>query len=143
MQVKRGVKVNWSQSGMPSALVSRIGQRNELAEFKSVLNEAGNHVMSPVDAESMAQDLVESGGRELVEMVRELTTALTNAEKELENANRRYERLTADLTRRGISIAEDSPVRQEPESPRREPKLILDGIEEWEEWNQRFQSLLG
>jgi len=128
---------------MPSALVSRIGQRNELAEFKSVLNEAGNHVMSPVDAESMAQELVESGGRELVEMVRELTAALANAEKELENANRRYERLAADLARRGISITEDGPVRQEPESSRREPKSILDGIEEWEEWNQRFQSLLG
>jgi len=137
---------------MPVALVNRLGQRNELAEFKSVLNDAGNHVMRPVDAESMARELMESGGRELVEMVRELTTALAHAEKELENANRRYERLTADLARRGIDIAAEDPLRQnskepdvEPqqEPPRRQPKSIIDELDEWEAWDRKFRSLLG
>ena len=62
--------MNWKQTGMPAALVSSLGQRRELGEFKSVLNDAQNHVMQPVDVESMAQALAESGGREFVEMVR-------------------------------------------------------------------------
>jgi len=134
---------------MPVTLVNRLGKRNELAEFKSVLNDAGNHVLRPVDAESMAQELMESGGRELVEMVRELTTSLAHAERELENANRRYERLAADLARRGISLEEDVPPKPVNEDkmpdpiPRREPKSIMDGLEEWESWNRKFQSLLG
>ena len=128
---------------MPATLVSRLGRRNELAEFKSVLSDANNHVRSTIDAESMAQELVESGRADLVEMVRELTTALTNAERELENANRRYERLSADLTRRGISIEESGAVATEPPSPPREPKSILEGMDEWEEWDRRFRSLLG
>jgi len=135
---------------MPASLVNRLGQRNEFAEFKSVLNDAGNHVMRPVDAESMAQELVESGGRELVEMVRDLTTALAHAEKELENANRRYERLTAELARRGISITEDTSPQQASgaataaeSAPRREPKSIVDELAEWEEWDRKFRSLLG
>lgn len=119
---------------MPATLVSGPGRRNELGEFKSVLNDANRHVMSTVDAESMAQELVESGRRDLVEMVRELTTALANAEKDLENATRRYERLTAELARRGISITE--------EPQRREPKSILEGLDEWEEWDRKFRSLL-
>ena len=127
---------------MPANLVSRLGRRNELAEFKSVLNDANNHVRSMVDAESMAQELMESGRGGLVEMVRELTASLANAEKELENANRRYERLAADLAHRGISIEEtgdEAPV----EPPPREPESILDGMDEWEEWDRRFRSLLG
>ena len=60
--------MNWNQTGMPSALVSRLGQRREIAEFKSVLNDARNQILRPVDAESMAQELAESGGREFVEM---------------------------------------------------------------------------
>lgn len=129
---------------MPASLVCRIGQRNEFAEFKSVLNDAGNHVMNPVDAETMAQELLESGGREIVEMVRELTTALSRAEKELENANRRYERLAADLARRGISIAEDGPGGgAQAGASRRESKSAAEGLAEWEEWNRRFESLLG
>ena len=132
---------NWNQAGMPATLVSRL-ERRELAEFKSVLNDANNHVRTTIDAESMAQELMESGRGDLVEMVRELTTALANAERELENANRRYERLTADLARRGISIGE--PVDEAPEKPRpREPKSILEGMDEWEEWDRRFRSLLG
>ena len=126
---------------MPTTLVNRLGRR-ELAEFKSVLNDANNHVRSTIDAEAMAQELVESGRGDLVEMVRELTTSLANAERELENANRRYERLTADLARRGISI-EESGGEAPKESPRREPESILEGMDEWEEWDRRFRSLLG
>ena len=127
---------------MPATLVSRLGRRNELAEFKSVLNDANNHVRSTIDAEAMAQELMESGRGDLVEMVRELTTSLANAERELENANRRYERLTADLVSRGISIEElDGEAPKEP--PRREPKSILEGMDEWEVWDRRFRSLLG
>ena len=129
---------------MPANLVSRLGRR-ELADFKSVLNDANNHVRSTIDAEAMAQELVESGRGDLVEMVRELTTSLANAERELENANRRYERLTADLARRGISIEEscDEAPKAPKEPPRREPKSILEGMDEWEEWDRRFRSLLG
>lgn len=135
------MRFNWDQTGMPTTLVSRLGRR-ELSEFKSVLNDANNHVRSTIDAESMAQELMESGRGDLVEMVRELTTALANAEGELENANRRYERLTADLARRGISIEESSD--EAPEKPQsREPPSIMDGMDEWEEWDRRFRSLLG
>ena len=132
---------NWDQSGMPATLVNRLGRR-ELTDFKSVLNDANNHVRSTIDAEAMAQELMESGRGDLVEMVRELTTSLANAERELENANRRYERLTADLARRGISI-EESGDEAPKESPRREPQSILEGMDEWEEWDRRFRSLLG
>ena len=132
---------NWDQAGMPANLVSRLGRR-ELTDFKSVLNDANNHVRSTIDAEAMAQELMESGRGDLVEMVRELTTALANAEKELENANRRYERLTADLARRGISI-EASGDEAPKDPPRREPKSILEGMDEWEEWDRKFRSLLG
>ena len=135
------MKFNWEQTGMPATLVSRLGRR-ELSEFKSVLNDANNHVRSTIDAESMAQELMESGHGDLVEMVRELTTALANAETELENANRRYERLTADLARRGISVEEAGDAA--PEEPKsREPKSILEGMDEWDEWDRRFRSLLG
>lgn len=149
--MKLGSNFNWNQTGMPVSLVNRLGTRNELAEFKAVLNDAGDRVMRPVDAGKMAQELVETGGRDLVEMVRELTTALKNAENELENANRRYDRLVADLARRGIVLPEDvppppaPPVREDEASkdpPRREPKSIMDGLEEWESWNRKFQSLL-
>ena len=139
------MKFNWDQAGMPATLVSRLGRRNELTEFKSVLNDANNHVRSTIDAESMARELVESGRGDLVEMVRELTTSLANAERELESANRRYERLTADLARRGISIGKsvEEKAPKEPPLPPREPESILEGMDEWEEWDRRFRSLLG
>ena len=38
------VKFNWNQSGMPVSLVSRMGRRSAVAEFKSVLNDAQNQV---------------------------------------------------------------------------------------------------
>ena len=127
---------------MPANLVSRLGRR-ELTDFKSVLNDANNHIRSTIDVESMAQELMASGRGDLVEMVRELTTSLANAERELENANRRYERLTADLARRGISIEESGKKAPEESPPPREPKSILEGMDEWEEWDRRFRSLLG
>ena len=127
---------------MPANLVSRLGRR-ELTDFKSVLNDANNHIRSTIDVESMAQELMASGCGDLVEMVRELTTSLANAERELENANRRYERLTADLARRGISIEESGKKAPEESPPPREPKSILEGMDEWEEWDRRFRSLLG
>ena len=135
------MRFNWDQTGMPTTLVSRLGRR-ELSEFKSVLNDANNHVRSTIDAESMAQELMESGRGDLVEMVRELTTALASAEKELENANRRYERLAADLARRGISVKESNDEASE-KPQAREPKSILEGMDEWEEWDRRFRALLG
>ena len=135
------MKFNWDQAGMPATLVSRLGRR-ELAEIKSVLNDANNHVRGTVDAELTAQELMESGRGDLVEMVRELTTALANAERELEDANRRYERLAADLARRGIGIEESGDAAQK-EPPPREPKSILEGLDEWDEWDRRFKSLLG
>ena len=135
------MRFNWDQAGMPATLVSRL-ERRELSEFKSVLNDASNHVRGAIDAESMAQALVESGRGDLVEMVRELTTALANAERELGNANRRYEQLTADLERRGISI-EESGAEVPEEPPPREPPSIMDGMDEWEEWDRKFRSLLG
>ena len=133
--------MNWNQTGMPAAMVSRLGRR-EVSEFKSVLNDAQNHVMRPVDVEAMAEELAKSGGREFVEMVRELTASLANARTELENANLRYERLTADLAKSGISIGEPDDKAPE-EAPPREPKSILEGMDEWEEWDRRFRSLLG
>lgn len=144
--------LNWNQTGMPSALVSRLGQRREIAEFKSVLNDAQNHILQPVDVESMAQELVEAGGREFVDMVRELTTALAQAKNELEDANRRYERLVAELDRRGVGLADERQPQPEAKSlpaeepandlPSAKPKSPEDGLAEWEEWNRRFQSLL-
>lgn len=120
-----------------------MGLRSAFSDFKSVLNDAQNQVMTPVDAESMARELVQSNGREYVEMVRELSTALANTKKELEEANRRYERLTADLTKRGIHYEEgfSSPKETEPSAgeaaaPEAEPAG-------WEDWDRRFQSLLG
>jgi len=140
------VKFNWNQSGMPATLVSRLGQRNELAEIKTVLHDAGSRVMRAVDAEAMAHELMASGSREIVEMVRDLTTSLAHAEKELESANRRYERLTADLARRGIRISEDEQPdatdgKLEVAPSCRESKLSADA--EWESWDQKFRSLLG
>ena len=146
------MNIDWNQSGMPMPLVNRLGRRNEFAEFKSVLNDAGNQVLTPVDAESMARELVESGGREFVEVVRELTAALTNAKRELEDANRRCDRLTAELARRGLVLGEEdapglaaartagsaSADRQEGAAGAvREPR------DEWAEWDRKFQSLLG
>ena len=135
---------------MPATLVSRLGHRNEFAEFKSVLNDARDQVMTPVDAEAMARDLVQSGGREYVEMVRELTAALANARRDLESANRRYDCLTAELARRGIDIAADRPSASGGEScppaeapaASRKSDSVKDERAEWEDWNRKFQSLL-
>ena len=144
--------MNWNQTGMPTSLVSQLGQKRELAEFKSVLGDAQNRIMRPVDVELMAQELQKSGGREFVEMVKELTTALENAKRELEDANQRYERLTADLRRRGVDVeadaqsrrAEDRPSEEPaPDRPAGKPDSPEDGLAEWEEWNRRFQALLG
>ena len=138
------VKFNWNQSGMPVSLVSRMGRRSAVAEFKSVLNDAQNQVMVSVDAEAMANDLVESGGREYVEMVRALSADLANARKELEAANLRYERLVANLRQRGISLDADPPPRQEtPEAPVQEPTPAADERDDWDTWDQRFKALLG
>ena len=142
--------MNWNQTGMPTALVSRLGQKREVAEFKSVLNDAQNQVMQSVDVEAMAQELAESGGREFVEMVRGLTTALTDAKRDLENANRRYERLVSDLKRRGVRITEGDPPRRKADRPQAEQakppsaesESKADGLSEWEEWDRRFRSLL-
>lgn len=144
--------MNWNQTGMPAALVGQLGRKREIAEFKSVLSDAQNQVMRPVDVELMAEELVNSGGREFVEMVRELTESLSNVRTELENANRRYERLVGDLRRRGVSIAEDGLVQPSAEDASGEPpaeaisagpKSHEDGLAEWEEWDRRFRSLLG
>ena len=138
------VKFNWNQSGMPVSLVSRMGRRSAVAEFKSVLNDAQNQVMVSVDAEAMANDLVESGGREYVEMVRALSADLANARKELEAANLRYERLVANLRQRGISLDADPPPRQEtPEAPVQESAPVADERDDWDTWDQRFKALLG
>lgn len=108
-----------------------------------VLNNAQNHVLHQVDVEMMARELVQSGGRELVEMVRDLTTDLETTKKELEEANRKYERLTADLRQRGIRIDEGAqPPQQAAPSPK-VPKSPLDGAAEWEEWDRRFRALMG
>ena len=138
------VKFNWNQSGMPVSLVSRMGRRSAVAEFKSVLNDAQNQVMVSVDAEAMANDLVESGGREYVEMVRALSADLANARKELEAANLRYERLVANLRQRGISLDADPPPRQEtPGAPVQESAPVADERDDWDTWDQRFKALLG
>ena len=138
------VKFNWNQSGMPVSLVSRMGRRSAVAEFKSVLNDAQNQVMVSVDAEAMANDLVESGGREYVEMVRALSADLANARKELEAANLRYERLVANLRQRGISLDADPPPLQEtPEAPVQESAPVADERDDWDTWDQRFKALLG
>ncbi len=138
------VKFNWNQSGMPVSLVSRMGRRSAVAEVKSVLNDAQNQVMVSVDAEAMANDLVESGGREYVEMVRALSADLANARKELEAANLRYERLVANLRQRGISLDADPPPRQEtPEAPVQESAPVADERDDWDTWDQRFKALLG
>ena len=128
---------------MPASLVSRMGLRSEFSDFKSVLNDAQNQVMTPVDAESMARELVQSNGREYVEMVRELSTALANAKKELEEANRRYERLTADLAKRGIRYDEGVASAKVIESPVAEPAAPEAEPADWEDWDRRFQALLG
>ena len=138
------VKFNWNQSGMPVSLVSRMGRRSAVAEFKSVLNDAQNQIMVSVDAEAMANDLVESGGREYVEMVRALSADLANARKELEAANLRYERLVASLRQRGISLDADPPPRQEtPGAPVQESAPVADERDDWDTWDQRFKALLG
>jgi hypothetical protein len=138
------VKFNWNQSGMPVSLVSRMGRRSAVAEFKSVLNDAQNQVMVSVDAEAMANDLVESGGREYVEMVRALSADLANARKELEAANLRYERLVANLRQRGISLdADPSPRQETPEAPVQESAPVADERDDWDTWDQRFKALLG
>ena len=128
---------------MPVSLLSRTGRRSDVAEFKSVLNDAQNQVMVSVDAEAMANDLVESGDREYVEMVRALSADLANARKELETANLRYERLVADLRQRGISLDADPPPRQETqEAPVHESAPVADGGDDWETWDRRFRALL-
>ena len=162
--------MNWNQIGMPSALVSHMGLKRELAECKSVLNEAQNHVMQPVDVGVMAEKLVESGGREFVTLVRGLTLDLEATKRELENANRRCERMREELTRSGVDVDENglvknrddsrakkavkkdiakettevSVVKHEPkDEPKKEPPSILDGQAVWEEWDRRFKALLG
>ena len=139
------MKFNWDQSGMPVALVSRLGRRNEFAEFKSVLSDAQNQVLQPVDVDAMARALAESGGREFVEMVRELTADLANAKKDLEEANLRYERLVADLRRRGVRFGEGRPSRRKVQSAdaAASGSVPSEAASEWDEWNRRFQSLLG
>ena len=141
------MKFNWQQTGMPASLLDRPARRNEFAEFKAVLNDAGNHVMRPVDAEAMAREFADAGGREFVEMVRELTTELANAKRELESANRRCERLAAELSRRGIDVTDEAASPREPgpaaEAAPEAPVPSVDGLAEWEEWNRRFESLLG
>ena len=132
-------------------MVSGLGRRREIDEFKSVLNDAQNQVVQSVDVEAMARELAESGGREFVEMVRGLTTALTNAKKELEDANQRYERLVSDLKRRGVGVEEDrlqasatdrSQAEQAEEHSAAGSDAKADGLAEWEEWDRRFRSLL-
>ena len=122
-----------------------------MAEFKSVLNDAQNHVMLSVDVEHMAQDLVQSGGKEYVEMVRALTADLSHAKQELEQADRRYDQLVAALEKRGISLAEVlsspqpealAPVKTPEVRPSGEAKSAADGQAEWEEWDRRFRALL-
>ena len=136
------MNINWDQSGMPVTLVGRLGQRNEFADFKSVLNDASNQVMTPVDAEVMARELVQSGGREYVEVVRELTTALAQARQDLEDAHRRYDRLMTDLARRGI-VLDECPAPQTTENPKAcAAGDAADERDEWEDWNRKFQSLL-
>ena len=141
------MNINWNQSGMPMPLVSRLGKRNEFADFKSVLRDAQNQVMTPVDAEAMAHELVQADGREYVEMVRELTSALATAKNDLVAANRRYERLKAALERRGIAIDEDgaqpAEAERSAEVAAEVPAASVTDSDEWDAWNRKFQSLLG
>lgn len=130
------MNIKWNQSGMPATLVSRLGQRNAFAEFKTVLSDAQNQVMTPVDAQAMARELVDSDGRAYVDMVRELSTELTKAKRELEAANRKYDRLVANLTKRGISI-------EEADTRSIEGTAQKTADAEWDEWNRKFESLLG
>lgn len=130
------MNIKWNQSGMPATLVSRLGQRNAFAEFKTVLSDAQNQVMTPVDAQAMARELVDSDGRAYVDMVRELSTELTKAKRELEAANRKYDRLVANLTKRGISI-------DEADTRSIEGTAQKTADAEWDEWNRKFESLLG
>lgn len=145
--------MNWNQNGMPAALVSQLGLKREVFEFKSVLNDACGHIRQPVDVERMAQELAQSGGRgrEFVEMVRALTEDLASAKKELEFANQRYERLVADLKRRGVGL-EDPPTPEAAVACCEEPPKDVqhaeartpeDGQAIWEEWDRRFRALLG
>lgn len=138
------MKFNWDQSGMPVTLVSHLGLRNDFAAYKTVLSDAQNQIVTPVDAEAMARELAQNGGRgrEYVEMVQELTASLVNARHELEEANRRYARLTADLARRGIPVDEANLVRSEAEPAVPETAQPSDAQAEWDEWNRRFASLL-
>ena len=138
------MKFNWDQSGMPVTLVSRLGQRNDFAAYKTVLNDAQNQIVTPVDAEAMARELAQNGarGREYVEMVQELTASLVNARKGLEEANRRYERLAASLAQRGIFVDEAVIARPEAEPVIPVAESPSDVQTEWEEWNRRFESLL-
>jgi len=128
---------------MPTSFVGQVRRRSTLSEFKSVLRDAQNQVMSSVDTESMAEALVESDGRNYVEMVRDLSRSLANAEKELEASNRRYERLVADLEKRGIRIDENGLSCDETRGPLSVTTANADVVDEWEEWNLKFQSLLG
>lgn len=127
---------------MPASLVSRMGLRRELTDFKSVLSDARNQVLVPVDVEAMAQSLVEAGGREFVEMVRELTIALANTRQDLEAANRQCERLKAELEKRGVLADEPPPQHQPAESAEPPPEPAATAQDEWEEWDKRFRSLL-
>ena len=133
------MNIKWNQSGMPTTLVSRLGQRSEFAEFKSVIRDAQNQVMTPVDVEAMARELVDGDGRAYVDMVRELSSELRNAKLELEASNRKYERLVANLAARGISVDELS----SSVSNVQQPETGSDRDAEWEEWNRKFESLLG
>lgn len=128
---------------MPASLVSRIGLRSKVAEFRSVLSDAQSQVMMSLDAEAMARELVESGGSEYVEIVRALSADLSKARKELDAANRRYERLLADLARRGICVDEDSlpPAEVKAEEVKRAASAEEEEAE-WAEWDRRFKSLL-
>jgi len=137
------MKIDWNQTGMPTSFVGQVRKRSTLSEFKSVLRDAQNQVLSSVDTESMAEALVESDGRNYVEMVRDLSRSLANAEKELEASNRRYERLVADLEKRGIRIDENGLSCDESPGPSPVTTANADVVDEWEEWNLKFQSLLG
>ena len=135
---------------MPSALVSQLVRRRESVEIRSVLNDARDHIMQPVDVEAMASKLMESGGGDFVTLVKGLTEDLANAKRELENVNRRCERLTAELAKRGIDIDGEEPPRSEPgyqtSGPAKDKKVPpspLAGQSEWEEWDRRFRALIG
>lgn len=141
---------NWNQSGMPVSLVSGVGQRSEFSAYRSVLKDAQDLVLLSMDADAMARELVQSGGREYVEIVRELSDSLAKTRKELELANRRCERLVAELERRGISFDESTTPVTVTEAPGRAMatgprpcKSEAEGRAEWEEWNRRFEALLG